>query len=289
MEVKVKKIMIFVLAITALGFSYPDLVCPLGWKYLGSTANKIIDTFEVHSYLQNRGDSIAISPLYPSSYTALIIGVDSLNYKSHSIVTLSPGYFLEFIDTIAVLAAPFSIHSHCDPIGYFQNHWNVVNDVYSYGINIHPTIQFDTITIVHYDTVNQTFYFHDTTRIKDTIRITTQIHDTLRIVTQIRDTVIKSDTIRTIKTDTLRFTKSDTVYHIDTLWKHDTLKITNAKQLAKNIAPRNMVYGEIYNILGQCVWKGTCEEGIFPRIKFAQGTHLFIQGNKRKLFKVVYK
>jgi hypothetical protein len=286
-EEKMKKITLFILVITALGYSYPDLVCPLGWKHIGSTSNKLIDSFEVHSYLQNRGDQTATSPLYPSEYSALTIGVDSFNIKNHSIITLNAGYFREFVDTITVLAISFSVHSHCDPLGYFQNGWNVNNDVYSYGVNIHPTIKYDTVTLVHYDTVNQSFYVHDTTRIKDTLRITTQIHDTLRIVTQIRDTIIKSDTLRITKTDTLRFTKSDTVYRIDTLWKHDTLK-TSAAPLAGLAKQRSKVYGEIYNVIGQCVWKGYEIEGAIPRIKYSQGIHVLIQGSKRKMFRVLY-
>jgi hypothetical protein len=255
-----KRILLAVLFLAGLGFSYPDLVCPLGWKYLGSTSSKIIDSFEVHSYLENRGDQAAVSPLYPSSYMAVAIGVDSLNYMSHPIISLSAGYFQEFVDTITVIAVPFSLHSHADPIGKFQNGWNVINDVYSYAIDIHPTIKFDTVRIVLIDTLK----LHDTTRINDTLRIT--LHDTTKI---------------TLK-DTVRITKTDT------LTVHDTLQKT-ALRFAKVRVHNAVVFGEIYNIRGQKVWTGFSEIGTFPTMKLAEGMHLLVQGEKKVRFRVLYK
>lgn len=283
-----KKVVLVIVAFATLAFSYPDLVCPLQWTHFGSTSNGLVDSFAVSSYLENIGDSTAISPLYPNSDMALIIGVDSFNIKGHYIFTLSPGYFTKFVDTITVIAAPFSLHSFCDPMQHFQKGWNVVNDVYSYSVNIHPTIKYDSITLVQYDTVDQSVYVHDTTRIKDTLRITTQIHDTLRIVTQIHDTVIKSDTFKITKTDTLRYTKSDTVIRVDTLVVHDTLK-TSTGSLAKMALSRPKVYSEVYNVIGKCIWKGYEYEGQLPATRYAQGVHVLIQGSKRKLFRIIYK
>jgi hypothetical protein len=257
---KMKRSFLIVLILAGIGFSYPDLVCPLGWKYLGSTSDRIIDSFEVHSYLENRGDQAAVSPLYPSSFMAVAIGVDSFNYKSHSIISLSAGYFSEFVDTITVIALPFSIHSHADPIGSFQNGYNVINDVYSYSINIHPTIVFDTVRIVLIDTLK----LHDTTRINDTLRIT--LHDTTKI---------------TLK-DTIRITKTDTIT------VHDTLQKTPIR-LAKGKAPNPSIYGEIYNIRGQKVWAGYSEAGAFPSMKLAEGMHLFVQGKRKIPFRVLYR
>jgi hypothetical protein len=244
---------------------------------------------EITTFLENIGDSTAYSPLYPSTYTALAVRIDSLwTLKLHSIAYLLPNYFLSFKDTTIILKGPFALTTQCDPLWKIEtNGAAAANNVLSWTYNFHPTIHYDTITLVHYDTVNQSFYIHDTTRIKDTLRITTQIHDTLRIVTQIRDTIIKSDTLRITKTDTLRFTKSDTVYRIDTLWKHDTLK-TSAAPLAGLAKQRPKVYGEIYNVIGQCIWKGYEIEGAIPRIKYSQGIHVLIQGSKRKMFRVLY-
>jgi hypothetical protein len=255
-----KKTFLIVLLLAITGFSYPDLVCPLGWKYLSSTSDKIIDSFEVYSYLENRGDLAAVSPVYPSSYISLVIGVDSFNIRNHSIVSLSAGYFQEFVDTIAVLALPFSIHSHCDPLGGIQNGWNVNNDVYSYAINIHPSIVFDTVRIVLIDTLR----LHDTTKINDTLRIT--LHDTTKI---------------TLK-DTIRITKTDTIT------VHDTLQKTQIG-LAKGKALNASIYGEIYNIRGQEVWAGYSEVGAFPSMKLAEGMHLFVQGKRKIPFRVLYR
>jgi hypothetical protein len=247
------------------------------------------DTIEITTYLQNVGDSMAFSPLYPSYWPAVVVQIDSLKVsRDHNITYLAANYFLTFKDTAIVLKGPFALATQCDPLWKIETNGAAsVNNVLAWTYNFHPTIYYDTITLVHYDTVNQSIYIHDTTRIKDTLRITTQIHDTLRIVTQIRDTIIKSDTLRITKTDTLRFTKSDTVYRIDTLWKHDTLK-TSASPYAVLAKQRAKVYGEIYNVIGQCIWKGYEIEGAIPRIKYSQGIHVLIQGSKRKMFKVLY-
>lgn len=227
----------------------PDLVAPLSFKYLGTSSNKIIDTVEVHTYLQNRGTNMAISPLYPDPYVAVVIGTDSFNIRAHSIYSLSAGYFSEFVDTITCFAGPFSIHAWTDPLNVFSED-NEVNNVYSYGLNYHPIIHYDTITVVKIDTLT----LHDTIIIHDTLKIT--IHDT--------------------------------IIHNDTIVIHDTIISTALnKQIDSRNSQLRLFSGLIYNVKGQKVWEGATLENRLPTINIPSGTYLFVQGDRRKLLKVI--
>jgi hypothetical protein len=167
------------LALLALVASVPraavDLVAPFDVRLLGS--NVLFDTVEITTYLLNKGTTQAVSPVALSPYLAVAIGVDSFNIRSHDIYTLSPGYYLDFTDTITVIRGAHSFHTWCDPLGAW-NESNENNNVRSQAVNYRPAVIFDTIVL------------YDTLVIRDTVRI----HDTVKVT--VRDTVIKKDTVK---------------------------------------------------------------------------------------------
>ena len=239
-----------------MAFSYADLLAPATVRLL-STRHWLWDTVEVTTYLQNVGDVTAYSPTYPSTYTAVAVRIDSLwTVKLHSMASLSAGYFYTFKDTTVVLKGPFAVTTQCDPLWSIEtNGGAAINNVLCWDYNFHPTIHYDTVTIVDIDTL----WKHDTTRVN--------IHDT------IKTTITNHDTIRT-------------VIH-DTTVVRDTIHATFAKRFAPAILS-TPVASVIYNVIGQEVWRGVIPLGVVPRVRLPKGTLLLVQGDNRKLLKVNY-
>jgi hypothetical protein len=257
-----------VLLLAVSVFSYPDLYAPLTIDLKSSS--QYFDTIIVTTDLINKGSTPAFSPLYPTTYTALSVGVDSFNIRVHSVASIQPGYFLEFADTIIVIGGPHSIQTWCDPLGKWgEGGAEVNNNVRSQYFNFRPQIIRDTILLI--DTV----VVRDTLKIvqKDTVKIT--LKDTLRI--SIRDTIIKNDTIRVVQRDTVIKTDTIKVY----------LSPTFAKTSGSYIKPN--VQTMVYNAIGQPVWSGLAPQGGFPSVRLKQGLHLIIQGNDARRFRVAYK
>lgn len=155
----------------------PDLVAPFTVDLL-SSSHALWDTIEVTTWLINKGDLTAWSPLYPSDYTALSLGFDSLQLRNHSIPYLDAGYYVEFIDTLVVMKAPFCVVTWCAPLGEFgEGGGQKVNNVRGVAFDFYPETVYDTTYILVYDTV----IVHDTTVTTDTLVMhdTVVVHDTV--------------------------------------------------------------------------------------------------------------
>jgi hypothetical protein len=258
---------ILLLAVSA--FSYPDLYAPLTIDLIGKS--KLFDTILVTTDLVNKGTTTAYSPIYPSTYTAVNVGVDSFNIRLHYAASIQAGYFYEFYDTIVVIGGPHSIQTWCDPLGrWAEGGGEVNNNVRSQYFNFRPQIIRDTILLI------DTLVVRDTLKIvqKDTVKIT--LRDTLRI--SIRDTIIKNDTIRVVQRDTV--IKTDTI-------KVYTPPTTFAKTSGSYLKP--IVHTTVYNSVGQPVWSGLAPQGGFPQVRLKQGLHLIVQGDNARRFRVAYK
>jgi hypothetical protein len=254
------------ISLLAIGnvFAYCDLFAPATVRML-SDKHPLWDTIEITTSVENISTTdTAKSPLYPSDFTVLKVGIDSLWFGNlHRAYKFQPWSFTIYKDTAIVLKTPFSLYTWIDPL----HAWNeggaeVYNNVLSWTYNFHPEITYDTVRLV----------------LTDTLRDTVRLHDTLTIVR--RDTIIHKDT--------LTLTKRDTLIHNDTIVVYDTIYPTAGMTKKIYAAMRPAVHTEIYNIVGQLVWNGNSPEGIIPRIKLPQGTCMMIQGDKRKLLKVSY-
>jgi hypothetical protein len=277
----------FVLALAASAFAYTDLFAPLTIEHIGSSA--YLDTIRVTTTLVNKGTTTAYSPLYPTPYTVVVVGVDSFNIESHQIPSIQAGYYWEFVDTMVVIMGAHSIQTWCDPLGAWgESGGEKVNNVRSQAFNFRPTIQIVRDTVVIYDTLE----VHDTLKVvqKDTVTITERdtikvvnfdtvkvtLHDTTRIT--ILDTIIKNDTIRIVSRDTVI--------------KHDTVKYcppTQAMAKTASAPPRPEVHAAVYNAVGQLVWEGPLRQGGYPPIRLKQGLHILVQNGQVHRFRVAYK
>ena len=248
---EVKFIIVFLYVLISTLFSAPNLIAPATVRVIDST-NVLWDKIEVTTYLQNTGDSTAWSPLYPSSYTAVSIRIDSLyRVGSHSIYYLQSGYFISFKDTFTVMKGPFALSTWCDPLGFWgENGSGKFDNVLSWSYNFHSEISYDTVYVITKDTLT----LHDTT----------SIHDTVAIYYQ------------------------DTLFVHDTVYIYDTLKTSSQRAIAKTYV-QNEFPSRIYNIMGQLVWTGNCQIGKIPPLNLSQGRYVLIQGSKRSFLKVVLK
>lgn len=250
-------------------FANVDFKAPFDVRKLGST--NLFDTVEVTSYLINDGTSAGTSPLFPSPYPALSVGVDSFNIRGHSIASLNGKTYLVLLDTVVVVRGPFTIFSWCDPLhAWGESGGEVVNNVRSQAFNFHPAIQQIHDTTVVYDTLR----FRDTLQVveKDTIRI--NLHDTTRVT--VLDTIFQHDTIRVVVRDTIV--------------KRDTIRI-GPPTLAKAASLKYLVptASTVYNAAGVVVWEGLLLPGAYPPAGLRPGLHLIVQGERARRFRVAYR
>lgn len=262
-----KKWLLLIAVLASKSPALPDLVAPFDIRLINSSA--FFDTLEIRSYLLNKGTTTAFSPLYPEDYPVLTVGVDSFNIRGHDMVSLSAGYYREFVDTIVVIQGPGSIHSWCDLLrAWDEGAGQINNNVRSQAFNFHPKIIRDTVVL--YDTL----VIRDTLKIveKDTVIIT--LKDTIRVT--VRDTIIKKDTIRV----TIR----DTVIRVDTV-KYCPPTLAKAGRFGRGPAVASVVY----NAVGQPVWRGSLPVGEYPPVRLKQGLHLLVQGQRAHRFRVAYK
>lgn len=249
-------------------FALPDFIAPFDLRLIHSST--LFDTVEVTTYLINKGTTVATSPLYPSPYTAVSVGVDSFNIRTHDVYTLSAGFYLEFKDTITIIRGAHSFHTWCDPLVAF-NESNVNNNVRSQPVNYHPAVVRDTIVL--YDTL---------------VRV-----DTLKTIQKDTVKIVERDTLRITERDTIRITLRDTIRATDTVRVvvRDTIYIPQVPSLAKASArlARPAVQTEVYNAIGQLVWSGRLRDGEYPPVRLKQGLHLLVQGSRAHRFRVAYR
>jgi hypothetical protein len=77
--------------------------------------------------------------------------------------------------------------------------------------------------------------------------------------------------------------------HYDTIYLvvHDTVQISGVASSHNKIAKSSLLTSaQIYNIFGQLVWEGKTENGVIPNIALSPGTHVFVQGDKKRFIKV---
>jgi hypothetical protein len=260
----------WIMVLAGVSYSAVDLKAPFDVRKLGSSA--LFDTVEISTFLINDGSTTAISPLYPSTYSAVTVGTDTLaNLRLHSVATINPKSYWSFVDTLVVIRGPFTISTWCDPLhAWGEGGYEVGNNVRSQAFNFHPTIQVVIDTVVLYDTLR----IRDTLKVveKDTVSIT--LHDTTRVT--VTDTIFQKDTIRV----TVR----------DTVVKKDTVKYcppTLAKAASR--ASQAPVASVVYNAAGVKVWEGLLLPGAYPPAGLRAGLHLIVQGDQARRFRIAYR